>query len=498
MKHFLICILAIILVAFPLASCTPKSSQLAATAEGSGTSSASETGEKPYLDGVKFDYPTITIHVRGDESAVDEIGLEDYGDVLSTALYARTMATMDRLDVEIAISRQNPYGTYNATINSLRNSILSAYGDYDLVAGWSPRIVPLIAENLFYDLNGLPYYNGNDAWWSRSVTDALTVGGHTYLNTGDIAATYMDSCYAVVVNQKVSSDNQYAYDSFYDIVDSGDWTLDYFYQIVKDTYADNGNGIRDEDDTYGLVMSYDAGDCFWTSSGISIVENNGVDYPTMSYNTDYIQRVVDGVYNLMYDNIGAEVIPEKGNAAISNSIAQFTNDRSMFIILTLGRLATLSADMSTTYGVLPVPKFDAAQEHYYTNVQQSMSLWGVPVDVKNKEASVAVLTSLGYDSNRLVIEPHYERLLKVRYVKDSTSGYMIDLIYNGIWMNFDTLYNETLGTSVTASARVTMPAYVFRTMSKGEKTNITRWWAENQTGLNDRLTALLNNFFGVE
>lgn len=192
------------------------------------------------------------------------------------------------------------------------------------------------------------------------------------------------------------------------------------------------------------------------------------------------------------------MVPAAGTSGIiTSAVNQFTADRSMFIILRFKYLSRLYLTMSATYGVLPVPKYSTDQQEYRTNAQQSISLWRVPVDVVSSEISTAVLTHLGYDSHRLVIEAHYEQLLKVRYVKDSTSGYMIDLIYNSIWMNFDMLYNEALGESVSGAARKTLPAFIFRTMAEGEPSNIARWWVDN-SGLTGRLTTLLNGFFGIK
>ena len=90
----------------------------------------------PELD---YELQTVTIHVRGNDAPVDEIGLEDKGDLLSSALYERTMATETRLNVEIQIAKGQPWGNYSQTIRDLRSSIESAFGTYDIIAGVSDR-----------------------------------------------------------------------------------------------------------------------------------------------------------------------------------------------------------------------------------------------------------------------------------------------------------------------------------------------------------------------
>ena len=473
-----------------------------------GTVSTQDTGadeEKlTILEGVNYGGKVVTSHVRGDDGSINEIGMESYGDILSDALYRRTVTTEERIGVDVEISIHEPYGTYNKAITELRNSITAQEGTYDIVAGWSCRIVPLTTEGIFHDLKSTAYYNSEDEWWSSTITDALTVGGKIYLNTGDIAASYMDSCMAIAVNQKVAKDFGYDYDSFYDIVDSGEWTMEYFNQLVKDAYHDeNGNSIRDEQDKFGLVGIHTDGDAFWAASNISIIDNNGTDRPSLSFNVEKVQGMVDKVYTLFYDNIGAEIASDKAGVSVfadsDATRAHFQKDLAMFTMVSLGGLADLST-METVYGVLPMPKYDADQKDYRTYVQQGMSLWCIPVDVADKDMSSAVMTSLGFDSRQDVIEVHYETVLKIRYVKDTTSGYMIDLIYNNVFMNFDSLFNEALAESVSKKYRVNMPVYVIRNMEselQSGKTNIQAWWASNETGLTTRLNAILDGYFGA-
>lgn len=495
----IICLsLALLFVLCALIGCKKENSE-APSGDTVSTEGAEEKKELERLKDVNYGGKRITIHVRGDEDAISEIGMESYGDMLSEALFARTCATEERIGVDIQISEHEGYQKYNNAITALRTTITSQEGSYDIVAGWSCRIISLAVEGLFHDLNSTAYYSSEDEWWSRSITNSLTVGGKIYLNTGDIAATYMDSCYAIAVNQAVSENFGYKYDSFYDIVDSGDWTLDYFNQLVKDAYDDDGDFIRDDGDKFGLVAVYSTADAFWTSCDLNIISNNGSERPVMSFNTEKIQGVVDKVHSLFYGNDGAVIDKDDGMCILSEPIEHFQRDLAMFTILRLGDLAQLSS-MDTAYGVLPMPKYDKEQENYRTYVQQSMSLWCIPIDAVDKDMSSAVMTSMGFDSKEMVIETHYETVLKVRYVKDSTSGYMIDLIYNGIYMNFDTIFNESLAESVSRPYRVNMPVYLLRNMESDlqqGKPNVQAWWVSNQSGVEARLNGILDGFFEV-
>lgn len=484
MKRFVCLVLSLVVVLAMFSACGDNGSN---TEDGEDVlqNVVNQNTVPNYLKGLDYDDQRVVIHSRGDQNTINEIGLEDQGDILTNALWKRTLATEARLGVDIELAPQDGWSKYNITVAALRQSINSGISEYDIIAGWSPRVAALIFEGLFYDLNEFEQYEAEEVWWSKSVTEALTIQGSLYFTTGDISTTYMDCCSSLLVNEAVSTAFGYTYESFYDVVYSGEWTMDYLYELTKQTYTDkNGNDLSDDGDVFGLLIGSSYRDCFWTSCNISIIENNGEDLPRLNYDIEYVQNVSEKVYKLLFENVGC--LP-----TASDLPQIFLEDRSMFIFSLLGDLSTYASGMTTKYGVLPVPKYDSNQENYRTFVQQGMTFFGIPVDAHNSEMSCAVISSLGYDSHEIVIIPHYETLLKTRYVKDSTSGYMIDIIYNGIWMNFDSVYTEALGDSLTKSEA--MPTYIYRLMKAGEPPNIAGWWEEQGEGLQTRLDNLISS-----
>ena len=123
-------------------------------------------------------------------------------------------------------------------------------------------------------------------------------------------------------------------------------------------------------------------------------------------------------------------------------------------------------------------------------------MWSVPLDAKDPEMSTAVMTSMGYDSREVVVVPHFEHLLKTRYVKDSESGYMIDVIYNNAFMNFDAVYNEVRISGAISNSAYTMPMFMFGALAVGEYGSVNAWWTANQDGLKRELDAILEGFYG--
>jgi len=144
--------------------------------------------------------------------------------------------------------------------------------------------------------------------------------------------------------------------------------------------------------------------------------------------------------------------------------------------------------------VLPSPKYDENQKEYGTQLH-SCALWCIPMDAKDPEMSAAVMTSMGYDSYEVVLEPHFEKLLKTRYVKDSESGYMIDTIYYNIYMNFDSIYNEVLQPGPGFGNKHQMPMFLLGGIAQSQYGSVSAWWTANQGGLKAELEEILEGFY---
>lgn len=490
LKKIFCSVLALLTVLTLLAGCN-KNGDTVETGAPETENQTEEGGLVLNLPALDYNKQEITIHTRGDEDPIKEIGLTEDGTALSSELYERTCMVEERLNVVLNASVQNSWSQYNTSINSLRNSIQNGEGTFDLIAGWSCRIPVLASEGLFYNLNQFEYFDSSEEWWSQSMVSSLTINDRMFFATGDISTSYMDGAFAVIFNQRLAWDYGYDYSTFYDVVSAGEWTIDYLYSLTKDLYDDkNGNDSRDQGDIFGLLLkeSYNT-QAFWSGSEICIIPNDGVNTPEISFDVERIQNVYDKVYNLIMNSEGA--VLNTSTPIVDDVIAYFSEGGSVFLLQTLGNLSSLT-NMEDDYGVLPVPKYDEAQTSYHSHLH-ACTLWSVPMDAKDPEMSAAVMTALGYYSNQYVVEPHYEKLLKTRYVKDTESGYMIDLIYDSIYMNFDSIYNEALGSSV--SDKTSMPIFVFATLiSQNSGGSVSAWWETNDDIIRSKYAQMLEGF----
>jgi hypothetical protein len=83
------------------------------------------------------------------------------------------------------------------------------------------------------------------------------------------------------------------------------------------------------------------------------------------------------------------------------------------------------------YGVLPVPKYDKAQEFYRTWTHDSGSAFSVTSAVPEKDAEVIgqIMSAYAILSHQKLKPAYYDTMLKSRGVQDAESAEILDLIF---------------------------------------------------------------------
>ena len=444
-------------------------------------------------DFLNYNKTEVTLCIRGDDKNYWEIGLqEDDGEALTAELFERTGRTEERLNIVITTQAVDGWASYNNAISTMRNSISTNQSAWDIIVGLSWRIPQLASEGLFYNLSQFDYFDASNIWWSQSLARELTVNDRMFMASGDVSTDYMESAHSVFFNQTLAKAMGMDYSTFYKTVSEGKWTFDELYNLSKDAYSNlNGNDTMDNGDQFGLLIQSTMLQAFYTAAGVNLIPNDGINRPEFVVNTDELEQIWSKMKVLIEAPTTVEYATN--NTGISDFRGYFQEGKALFAIMTLGSLKGFT-DMADSYGVLPMPKYNEAQESYYSQLH-GCELWIVPMDAEDPEMSAAVMTSMGYDSYEVVLEPHFEKLLKTRYVKDSESGYMIDTIYYNIYMNFDSIYNEVLQPGPGFATKSQMPMFMFGAILSGEYGSATSWWASNQGGLKTELEAVLDGFY---
>jgi len=484
MKKILVCLLALLICMPALSSCASEVPQDTAeetkeeiisekeeiisentetSAEESAETEYSRTNHPDTLPELDFQGEEITFHVRGENDNQKELYLEDMtGDPVYDTVYERNRMVEERLDVSINIAVGGVWDQYDQTIGEIRASIAAADGAYDVISGWSARIPALSLEGLFLNLNDIKYLNLEQPWWNRSVTEELQIAGKLYFATGDIVISHLKPMSVYAFNQKLAAD--VGIENLYNVVKEHRWTIDYVNALIADRYEDlNGNGKYDTDDRYGLICSsINDADGYMQSFRVSMISRDEDDLPFLDVDVDRMTTIVEKVYALMWENAGCYATTND-----STDLKTFAADKALLVTTRIGDVMWQLSEMENDYGLLPYPLLDENQAEYGTRVQDSMNLMCIPIDARNPEMSGAVLEALAAQSYRTVTPAFFDVALKNRYSRDPETAEMMELIKDSIYINFESLYNESIG----------YPWTVLRTLMPQKSNNFASYWA---------------------
>lgn len=417
---------------------------------------------------LKFNGETVVFHVRGDDGCIKEFQTEELtGEAINDARYHRNIAVSDRLNVKLDVAVGDGWEKYNNTVSAIRASIQAADGAYDVIAGWSARIPSLSLEGLFLDAQTIPYLDLEMPWWNQSCRTELKIGNRLFFVTGDITQSMIDPMYVYVFNQKVASDH--GIEDPYTVVNEGRWTLDYVRQQTSALGTDlNGDGKMDENDFWGLATFQVNGmDNYMQGALVSLMKRDAEGMPVLDVDMERMTTLIEKVYALCFENPGCYVA---GATEGSIAFAAFKEDRALYTTMGMSQVRSELAEMESDFGILPYPKLNEAQSEYGTRVQDSLTLFSVPIDCQKVDIAGATMEAIAAENYRKVTPTVYDIAMKKKYSRDPESAAMIDLIQASVLINFESIYNESIGN----------PWFIMRFMMQNKNKDFASYWAKEQ------------------
>ena len=341
------------------------------------------------------------------------------GEVLNDALYERTAKVEEMLGLKIAETRENQP-------TPIIQKLIAAGDDaYDIMFTVDRDALSIAQNGNILPITSLPYVDVTREYWSQSMNEDISMLNRLYFSYGDFNLSGYEGVNTLMFNKSMSGDFGLA--DHYDTILSGKWTLDLLGENMIKVVADlNGDGVFNDDDRYGLTSHpKQVLPCFWIASGLRSVEKDENDAPVfrMAENQKFA-TFWSKIFTMMYsDNVyhDSSHLPDYANNTV------FMNGQALYNIV---RVAFLHfyRDCDIDYGLIPYPKWDEAQEDYYSRFEGG-SLMVVTDFAANKDMAGAFMEVMACESMKMVIPAYYDVVLKNKYARDERSVEMLDLIY---------------------------------------------------------------------
>ncbi|MCQ2432408.1 MAG: hypothetical protein MJ175_07380 [Clostridia bacterium] len=462
-------LLALLLAGETLLSCGDTETGKPMTEEG-GTAAASQTAGEETVDpfaAARAAFQEIPVSdLGGGEfviaaqsgvgSSEDEIYIEEAtGDVIEDAVYMRNLAVNERFNCKITLSAQGDVNSaVKKAVTAGDDSIRLAFPN---LAGGGSLAQAGVLRN-FLDFKEI---NLSAPWWDQGTAN-LTIGGKVYFMMGDINILDNDVTYILLFNKKLIADADI--EEPYQLVRDGKWTIEMFGSMCRNITADiDGDGTFTEKDRYGYVTTGAGPNTFFYGSAMKYVELDAEGTPYLTTDTEKATDVLRQVVGIVKEN---NPCYQPTDYNVGKTI--FMEDRALFYGEVLSYIINLRA-METSFGVLPIPKYDEAQKEYYTYCENNASTVVIPNVGANPEINAAVLEAMAIQSNINVTPAYYEVALERKYTRDEESTEMLDIALANRVYDIGRIYTN-LGTADIFSSLVNKGSLDFvSTYTKKEK-----------------------------
>lgn len=360
---------------------------------------------------------------------------EQNGELVNDATYLRDTMIEEYLGIKFNIILEDGnYPARSAWNDKLSNTINAGDDAYDIVNSILVVTMHIITQNLFLEGGQLPHANFDQEWWLSDMYGRYGIDDKVYCFMGDFSLSLYKDLSVIFFNRDIWAAKNPGVDLF-ELVRKNEWTLDKFIELTTNMAEDlNGDGKYEEGDMLTFVGEYVPLGTWQTAMDISVVEMNAEGVPTV---TGLNERFIDAydklsAYHqntngvLRYNSIDDQTfLSMKGFA--NSSVATMCN----FLYAT-----EHIRDMEDDYGIIPIPKYDADQADYVSQLGTSTSAIFVPNTNKDPELTSKVMEALAYLGRKEVTPKYYEVALKTKYASDENVQEMLDLIRDAATIDF--------------------------------------------------------------
>ena len=389
------------------------------------------------------------------------------GSVLGDAIYRRNKNVETRLNVVIEEVRDSAENVYAIACQS----VMADEDVYGSVWNSASYMAAMAANGYLVSSDYLVEADFDKPWWNETANAALSVDNQRYLLFCDIQLSYYDSHSLVGFNADMLKKINGAADP-YDLVEKGLWTVDRMLSLMQmATVDENGDGIMSSDDTFGIALDRSSVLPMMFGCDISMSAKDEYDLP---YVTCIDNEKFFDVYTLITDSLFDRAVGvyncELNEAEGLSAPDMFMNERSLFVVMTVGELNELRYS-EFEFGILPMPKYTAEQQEYVSYISGG-DIWalGIPASGRNFLRTGVILENLAAETWREggVYDTYVDGALEFKYVNDDKSRENLHIILESGRFDLCQVYGWGELSSVVESEAASASAKLMSVLAQNE------------------------------
>ena len=455
MKRFLSLFLCVCMM-LPLAACgesPQKNEPVVSVMEGEPTTEPAEETTPAYVY-PEADLEGDTISVLNIDSywgmhvAIDVEQIE--GEILNDAIYNRNRAVEEKFSCVIHDDKYVSGSVLERTSQVALREIQSGDDTHDVMYVLDNYLVQFFTKNLLFDLSDLPKLHLDADWWDGAYNSVAQLGDSIFGAAGDLHLMGYDSSWCLFFNEDVLADNGVALP--YDLVREGGWTLDKLHEYAEtlanaDTAGTDWTGGGSA--LYGIVTHAHAPDKFIFSMANDYVTKENDGSLTFGMETERFYNTVEKLADLLgtpdvtLQGSTDDLNPDKGY------VYAFMNGYAAFLTAEV-KTANNIREMEDTFGIVPLPKYDEAQQNYRTPLMNSLLVMTVPVTNTAPSVTAMIVDALAYESSQSVVPVYFDKTVAHKGLRNESSVEMLEIIRRSRSADIGVIYgwNSALAASV--------------------------------------------------
>lgn len=444
-KVWLLCLAGSMLMSSALTGCS-ESAETETTAQSAETVTAAETTAeetRPALGLPEMDFAgksmRIAVPMEVDYNGLYTEGM--IGEIVNDAVYHRNEYLQESYNYTLEVFYDSGLTQHDTYLKMIQNLVVAGDDRFELVFNWCYGGGNLAIEGNFIDWYTLPYLSWGREYWPQNSLREMTVYNKMFTVASSITTQMLENAKAIWFNKELLE--AYGLESPYEMVREGTWTLDAIVSMTKDVYTDvNGDGKRDPGDAYGYCTIPDNhGYVISTDTPIlQVTQDGGREIAVMSEKT---LTLIDKMYNWYYENEGV-FVGDWSDAAADHWLSPFLNNNA---VMAFGFMKTSTQFRETdiVYGVVPHPKFDEAQDRYYSFTRPAIA--SVPITCTETDMAAFLTEALTYYGYYDVVSAYYETVLQGKIADAPEDAEMMQVINDSLTLSFPYNYENFVGFS---------------------------------------------------
>ena len=388
----------------------------------------------PQMDfgGAEFRFLVLRSNYWGQD--INDLWTENLdGESLNDAVYERNLEVENKYNVKItATETGNVEGDIQMYINA---------GDdmFHMIQTRAMNLLGVLAPQSFlYNFYDIPYINYEAPWYDQNCINELSIANKLFVISGDVEVSDKIGINCLLFNKNMLDDLQL--ESPYEIIRSGGWTMDKFYDtMITATHDINGDGELTKDDRWGFIVEDFGGWMLLEAAGCKVALKDNNDMPYLNIYNERVETVLQKVMKIMYATDGRT----GSNFLAEDFERMFMNDQALFSYAAMSSIPPFR-DMESDFGIIPLPKFDENQGIYYSPTSGFVARpLGVPISNSkdNFEMIGVILDAMSRESTDTVKIAYYDKLLHGKIARDDESSEMLDIIFSNIAYDIGATFN---------------------------------------------------------